>query len=178
MDFSSSKFSLSFIPMPLWQGKWEAILEPQETDPRVCYLFGVWKEMVNRQLFQAAEFRKPWDTGLADLILDIKACFGLMRKQMKIIPLWWLFSPISEFNSSLTPRLNNSQTSKFPTPPAFFLPSQGNPWKLLTFCSNYVTNCCAFIHFGHLCQACLLCFLFGCVMGPKVPAFVQHVKSG
>lgn len=177
MDFSCSKFSLSFIPMPLWQGKWETMLEPQETDPRVCYLFGVWKEMVNRQLFQAAEFRKPWDTGLADLILDIKACFGLMRKQMKIIPLWWLFFPL--FWILLFPYPQTEQFSNFQiSHTAFLLPSHGNPWKLLTFCSNYVTNCCAFIHFGHLCQACLLCFLFGCVMGPKVPASVQHVKSG
>lgn len=56
---------------------------------------GVWKEMVNRQPFKTVEFSKSWNTGLADLIHDIKAFFGLMRKQMKIIPLQWLFSSFS-----------------------------------------------------------------------------------
>lgn len=46
---------------------------------------GVWKEMVNIQPFKTVEFGKPWNTGLADLIHDIKAFFGLMKKQMKII---------------------------------------------------------------------------------------------
>lgn len=54
---------------------------------------GVWKEMVNRQLFQTVEFSKPRNTGLADLIHDIKAFVGLRKKQMKIIPLQWLFLP-------------------------------------------------------------------------------------
>lgn len=63
------------------------ILDPEETDTRICTSLGVWKEMVNRQPFKTVEFSKPRTLGLADLIHDIKAFFGLMRKQMKIIPL-------------------------------------------------------------------------------------------
>lgn len=35
------------------------ILEPQETDTRMCTSLGVWKEMVNRQSFKTVEFSKP-----------------------------------------------------------------------------------------------------------------------
>lgn len=63
------------------------IADPQETDPRCGACLGVWKEMVNRQRLKTAEFTKSQNTGLADLIHDIEAFFGLMRKQMKIIPL-------------------------------------------------------------------------------------------
>lgn len=61
--------------------KWLLILKKLILE---CAL-GVWKEMVNIQPFKTVEFGKPWNTGLADLIHDIKAFFGLMRKQMKII---------------------------------------------------------------------------------------------
>lgn len=121
---------------------------------------------------------EPWNPGLADWIPDIKAFLSLVKKQMKRIPSQWLFPPLSpRMNSPVT---QDSPVLQLPNSPHCLLIS-AIPWqalKLLTFCNNYVTNCCAFIHVGHLCQTCLLCFLFGCVMGPKVPASVQHVKSG
>lgn len=36
----------------------------------------VWEEMVNKQPFKTVEFSKPQNTGLADLIHDIKALRG------------------------------------------------------------------------------------------------------
>lgn len=42
------------------------------------------------------EFGKLQNIGPADLIHDIKAYFGFMMKQIKIIPFWWLFFSLSE----------------------------------------------------------------------------------
>ena len=170
----NSSFHSSLCQFVKENETWFLILK--KLTPEGVTSLGVWKETVNRQPFKTVEFSKPWNTGLADLIHDIKAFFGLMKKQMKIIPLRWLFSPFPEL-TLLLPKTHQSSNFQI-LYTALSLASHGKPLKLLTFCNNYVTNCCAFIHAGHLCQACLLCFLFGCVMGPKVPAFVQHVKSG
>lgn len=161
--------------MSVWKRKWKMILEPQETDTRMCTSLGVWKEMVNRQSFKTVEFSKPG--ALALLVNSWHQ--GLLRPYeeanennpfaMTIFPLFWINSCVAWDSPAL--QLPNSPHCLISA-----IPRQAP--KLLTFCNNYVTNCCAFIHVGHLCQACLLCFLFGCVMGPKVPAFVQHVKSG
>jgi len=59
----------------------------KQLTPEGVTSLGVWKEMVKRQPFKTEEFSKPRNTGFADLIHDIEAFFGLVRKQMKIIPL-------------------------------------------------------------------------------------------
>lgn len=81
--------------------------------------------MVHRQPLKTVKFIEPRNTGLADLIHDIKAFLGLMKKQMKIIPLWWLFIPFPEL-TLLLPKTHQSSNFQIPYT-ALSLPSHGKP---------------------------------------------------
>lgn len=169
------KLFVLFITVSVWKRKWKTILDPQEMDTRMCSSLGVWKEVVNRQPFKKWNLVNPehwpcwfisWQSGL---LRPYEEANGNNPFAMTISPLDWI-------NSSMA---WDSPILQLPNSPHCLISSI--PWqapKLLTFCNDYVTNCGAFIRVGHFCQARLLCFLFGCVLGPKVPAFVQHVKSG